>query len=225
MPPHTAIQAALTYVCDKLPLATAPPVEKHPQLIEEAEAYWSLLQRWNAKIKLTGAQTPAQFADRHLVDSLFGLALLGELPEDATILDVGAGAGFPGVPLAMVYPEHHWDLAESRQRRCMFLSQLQRTLKLTKVKAHTTRIAGDPVAEGLRTGYDRLLFRAVAPEQILPLAHLYLQPQGKVLYWGTQAETPAVPDTLVHEDTFAYTLPTGEDFAIYLFALGDRVTE
>jgi 16S rRNA (guanine(527)-N(7))-methyltransferase RsmG len=188
-------------------------------LHQRAEDYWHVLAKWNAKIKLTGAKTLADFAYRHWLDSLMGIAALGPLPPSANLLDVGAGAGFPGYPLALYYPETQWTLVETHQRRSAFLQQVKRTVSCENVTVKAVRITGAPAEEGLQEDYSHLLFRAVAPEQILPIAHHYLAKEGQVVYWGTQEQSPDCPPTLEETLRFPYTLPDGESFCLYRYSL------
>lgn len=187
-------------------------------LYEKFLAYAELLQRWDRKIRLTGLEDLRTFTERHLYDSLIAAGDVLSLPPDAKLLDVGAGAGFPGIPLALLRPELHWTLTESRQRRAAFLRHLRHSLSLPNLHVEVVRVAGDPIREKLGEDYDRLTFRAVAPEQILPVAHRYLMPTGRVLYWGTaQYEAPTTLSSLNAPTSQPYTLPQGEEFSLLTF--------
>ena len=175
------------------------------------------LLRWNKKIRLTGAASLHDLSDRHFVDSLIALSTIAELPEDSTVLDVGSGAGFPAIPLAILRPDLHWLLVESHHKRAAFLQQARRDLKIPKMKIRPVRFNGEPEKEKLPTDCACVTFRAVNPEQVLPIIHHYLSPEGQVLYWGTEHTPPTCPETLTLTDTTHYTLSQGESFCLYTF--------
>lgn len=191
-----------------------PPLES---MFDSVLLYWKLLQRWNAKIRLTGIHRIEEYAFRHLTDSWMGWWYLSNVPPGQSFLDVGTGAGFPGVPLALLRSDLSWTWVESHQRRAAFLQQIKRELGLSWVEVKTCWMEGEPAQEGLPTSFDGLTFRAVAPEQILPIAHRYLTQQGVALYWGTSSfSAPALPH-LLQAQTFPYQLPNHENFSLFLF--------
>lgn len=101
------------------------------------DLYDLLLQKWQAKINLVSASTLAAAETRHFLDSL-QLATL--LPRHAKILyDIGSGAGFPGLVLAIARPDISVHLIESDQKKCAFLQTVSRETK-TPVQIHTSRI-------------------------------------------------------------------------------------
>ncbi len=107
--------------------------------------YVTLLLRWNARINLVAESTLDAVWQRHILDSLQLLPLLPNLP--GSITDLGSGAGFPGLVLALASGrETH--LVESDRRKCAFLIEAARTLGLTRAHIHPHRIeaAGPPPA-------------------------------------------------------------------------------
>lgn len=179
--------------------------------------YWQCLQRWNAKIRLTGIQTIEEYAERHIADSWMGWWQLSTASPGQSYLDVGTGAGFPAIPLAILRSDIHWTLVESHHRRAAFLQQVKRELKLSWVDIKTSWVAGVPDQEGLSSSFHGLTFRAVAPEQILPIAKHYLHEQGKVLYWGTSQFDPQLFPSLSCAQSLPYQLAGGEEFCLFLF--------
>ena len=192
-----------------------------PKVLEQFRTYHRELQKWNKTIKLTGIQTFKDFVDRHLLDSLVALPFISRLSPGDTILDVGSGAGFPGLPLAMIFPEMTWILIESRQRRSAFLSHLQRTFALSNVQVLTARVAGNPDNEGIIEEARMLMFRAVNPQEILPLSTLYLKEEGECLYWATQNTPLKLPESLFEKEGLDYQLPSGESFCLRRFGRKD----
>ncbi len=214
---HKILRDALQSVLDQLPpeaVASFPPLK---ELLPPLHRYWQLLQKWNAKIRLTGASNIEEYAHRHIADSMIGWWALYNQPPHQSYLDIGAGAGFPSIPLALLRSDLTWTLVESHSRRAAFLQQVQRELKLSWVQTKASRITGQPDREKLHAPYNGIVFRAVAPEQILPIAHHYLSPEAQVIYWGTSNFAPTHEDHLNLIDTFQYKLPGGEEFSLLKF--------
>ena len=129
--------------------------------IEQLEIFSSLLVEKNKVMNLTGITEPREVATLHLLDSL-SLLPLSDL-SGKRIIDVGTGAGFPGVPLKIVLPESHVTLLDSLNKRVDFLRESCEQLKLTNVDCVHAR------AEefGHREEYDYAVSRAVAALPVL----------------------------------------------------------
>ncbi len=95
-------------------------------------AYLQLLEKWNRVHNLTAVTDPLGMVTRHLLDSL---SLFPYLKEQNTIVDVGTGAGLPGIPLAIAFPDKHFTLIDSRQKKITFVQQVILSLKLRNVTA------------------------------------------------------------------------------------------
>lgn len=139
-----------------------------PFQIADLEAFRLLLKTWTAQMNLVGPSALAEFWPRHAYDSAQLLALA---PDALTWADLGAGAGFPGLVLAILLkgrPGAHVHLVESMAKRCRFLSEVVRTLDLP-VSVHNVR------AEQLRIKVDIVTARACAPlVRLLGYAEPYL---------------------------------------------------
>lgn len=103
----------------------APPTGLLPQL----SAYLDLLLKWNARTNLTAIREPEEIVRRHFGESLFAARHLA--PDTPTLLDLGSGAGFPGLPIALLHPEIQVTLAESQHKKASFLREAVRTLRLS----------------------------------------------------------------------------------------------
>lgn len=98
-------------------------------LYEKLGTYLELLVKWNARTNLTAIREPEEMVRRHFGESLFvGIALRNRLKPGATLLDYGSGAGFPGLPVALLLPEITVTLAESQGKKASFLREAVRTL-------------------------------------------------------------------------------------------------
>jgi len=115
-----------------LPYIPTPPATLHTQL----SLYLDLLLKWNARTNLTAIRDPEEIVRRHFGESLFAAQHLGT-PD--TLLDLGSGAGFPGLPIAMLHPEIHVTLAESQNKKATFLREAVRTLSLQNVEVWAAR--------------------------------------------------------------------------------------
>ena len=152
--------------------------------------YQELVEEWNGRINLTGDAGFDAMLDRHLMDSLTPLTADGLLPQNASLIDVGSGAGLPGIPLAIARPDLRVTLLDSMQKRVGFLRSVKETLALenvTIVHARAEEAAHDPA---YRERFDIAAARAVAAlpvlqELLLPFVHA----GGKcVCYKGPAAE-------------------------------------
>jgi 16S rRNA (guanine(527)-N(7))-methyltransferase RsmG len=119
--------------------------------VAQLQRHFELLQRWNKVLNLTGLESVEEIVERHFCESLF---LGGHLPGgNLSIVDVGSGAGFPGVPVAVLRPECPVTLIESHQRKSVFLREAVR--ELTNVRVIALR------AEDVEERFDWALVRAV----------------------------------------------------------------
>jgi 16S rRNA (guanine527-N7)-methyltransferase len=140
----------------------------------QMNAYLAVLQKWNARTNLTAIRDEESILRRHFVESIL---CARALPTGiATLLDFGSGAGFPGLPIAILRPEITVTLAESQNKKAAFLREAIRTLGMTAgitVKVHGAR------AETLLSKFDCITLRAVDNmSAAIPAAITLLAPQG-----------------------------------------------
>jgi 16S rRNA (guanine(527)-N(7))-methyltransferase RsmG len=121
------------------------------------ETHFGLLNRWNRTLNLTSVRDMKDAVTRHYCESLF---LAAHLPENCkSVADLGSGAGFPGIPLAILRPQCKVTLIESHQRKAVFLKEATRHLGNVLVQAKR--------AEAVSERFDWLVSRAVAPKEVL----------------------------------------------------------
>ncbi|HMD47690.1 MAG TPA: 16S rRNA (guanine(527)-N(7))-methyltransferase RsmG [Bryobacteraceae bacterium] len=125
--------------------------------IAQLYTHYELLERWNEKISLTSVEPGPEMVIRHYCESLF---LAAHLPEGAlTIADLGSGAGFPGVPVAVTKPGSRVSLIESVHRKAVFLREATR--HLTNIDIIAKR------AEAVTARFDWVISRAVHSKDVL----------------------------------------------------------
>jgi 16S rRNA (guanine527-N7)-methyltransferase len=159
-------------------------------LLPQLSTYLDLLLKWNARTNLTAIRDPEEIVRRHFGESLFAARHLD--PDATTLLDFGSGAGFPGLPIALLRPEITVTLAESQNKKATFLREVVRTLNLT-TEVWPNRVEAMPASRR----FDVVALRAVDNmETALPAAIARIAPGGRLAVLSTtalstKANTPA----------------------------------
>ena len=156
----------------------------HAQL-EKFQLYSSLLKKWASRLNLVSASDLKRLEERHFFDSLLAIKAFeayGFEPSGKVICDIGSGAGFPGVPLAIVLNQSRFYLVESRRKRCVFLEEVLRRLSLSTACVLCTRV------QDVSCTCNMLTARAVAPPAKVLQMTLHLLRKGATLclYAGKQ---------------------------------------
>lgn len=136
--------------------------------------YMNLLIEWNEVMNLTAITEPNEIIIKHFIDSL---SVLDKIDKASTIIDVGTGAGFPGIPIKIAYPKTKVVLLDSLNKRINFLNKVIEKLDLKNIKAIHGRAEDIGRDKEHREKYDIAIARAVAPLNILLE---YLMPFVKV---------------------------------------------
>jgi len=145
---------------------------------ERFDAFHRLLTEWNRRMDLTAVTDEREALCRHYLDSLTAMPLL---PKGARVVDVGTGAGFPGVPLALARPDIAMTLLDALQKRVGFLTRAASAIGLDVEAVHAR---AEDFAKERRETFDVALSRAVAPlpvllEWLLPLVRV----GGQCILW------------------------------------------
>ena len=154
------------------------------------QVYQAELLAWNQKVNLTSITAPDEIVSKHFLDSL--AALQFQLPaSNLQLIDIGAGAGFPALPLKIARPEWRVTLLEATRKKCDFLEHVIGVLRLKHARVIWGRAETVAHEDGEREQYDLVVARAVAElatlaEYMLP----FVKPQGLCVAWkGEQIET------------------------------------
>ena len=186
---------------------------------KQFERYFELLVEWNEKINLTAITDKEEVYLKHFYDSIAPI-LQGLIPnETIKLLDIGAGAGFPSLPMKILYPQLDVTIIDSLNKRINFLQLLSQELDLDDVHFYHGRAEDLAQDKNFRAQYDFVTARAVARMQVLSeLTIPYLKVGGKLL----ALKASNAPEELLEaknalnllfskvEDNLSYALPNGD---------------
>lgn len=186
---------------------------------KQFERYFELLVEWNEKINLTAITDKEEVYLKHFYDSIAPI-LQGLIPnETIKLLDIGAGAGFPSLPMKILYPQLDVSIIDSLNKRINFLQLLAQELDLDGVHFYHGRAEDLAQDKNFRAQYDFVTARAVARMQVLSeLTIPYLKVGGKLL----ALKASNAPEELLEaknalnllfskvEDNLNYALPNGD---------------
>ena len=186
---------------------------------KQFERYFELLVEWNEKINLTAITDKDEVYLKHFYDSIAPI-LQGLIPnENIKLLDIGAGAGFPSLPMKILYPQLDVTIIDSLNKRINFLQLLAQELDLDDVHFYHGRAEDLAQDKNFRAQYDFVTARAVARMQVLSeLTIPYLKVGGKLL----ALKASNAPEELLEaknalnllfskvEDNLSYNLPNGD---------------
>jgi 16S rRNA (guanine527-N7)-methyltransferase len=201
-----------TLAIDRISSLLSPYLEGSgkPELYQQLSDYLDLLIKWNARTNLTAIRSPEEIVQRHFGESLF-CAL--HLPACATLLDLGSGAGFPGMPIQLLRPEIAVTLAESQNKKASFLREAVRALGL-KTEVWAGRAEDMPPSRG----FDVVALRAVDK---MPDA-LAIAGSRSVRYIAVLAsKSPEIESAIGSEFKLLHNLPIPEsqNRALLLYSL------
>lgn len=140
--------------------------------------HYSMLCRWNQRLNLTRITEPREAARLHYAESLFGARFIAGAQ---TLLDIGSGAGFPAIPIAVARPDVHVTALEANQKKSLFLKEAKDELGLANLKVVTSRLE-----EFDWDGYEMLTSRALdRAESILPSVIQQLSTKQRLMIYCT----------------------------------------
>ena len=161
--------------------------------------YINLLLKWNSRVNLTAVRRMEDIVTRHFGESFFVATHLLPPDDSQSVIDLGSGAGFPGIPLAMLRPQAHVTLIEAHSKKSAFLNEVVRTLNLNHVKVFNQRGEKYPGSAELVT------MRAVEKfDAALGLAARLVQPGGRLALMVSQNQVSKAKSSL---DRFIWADP------------------
>ena len=166
--------------------------------------YVGLLDKWNRSFNLTAVKDPAQMVTRHLLDSLSVFPYLCPLTQD--ILDVGTGAGLPGIPLAISCTTKKITLLDNNYKKQVFVGQAIQSLGLKNAQAVQCNVKAYEPSQKFST----IITRAFAdPAKMIALCGHLLRPQGRFLAMRGKVseEPPALPEGYHIEQIIILSVP------------------
>jgi 16S rRNA (guanine527-N7)-methyltransferase len=153
---------------------------------DQVRLYIALLLKWNRTISLTTVANEAEILKFHFGESAFALSALPGL--NGRLADVGAGAGFPGLPLRIFCEKIQLIMIESNGKKCAFLSEVVRELNLAAVQVVKARF--DESVDVFSGGLDCVVARALGQyEALLDWSAQTLKPGGRIILWLGEDET------------------------------------
>jgi 16S rRNA (guanine527-N7)-methyltransferase len=202
-------------------------VELERSAVERLDRFFAVLAVWNRRIRLTGERDLRLVIEQHAVDSL---APLPYLPSTGLVVDLGSGAGFPGIVLGCIRPDLELCLIEPRRRRTSFLREAIRSIPLPRARALEMRgeeAAHDPA---LANRAALVTARAIRVDVLLELAAPLLASDGELVAMQTPraaalAERAAGRHGLRLARRHDYILPAGAARTLFVFARASRSPE
>jgi 16S rRNA (guanine527-N7)-methyltransferase len=155
--------------------------------IEAFDLYLQELLKWNQKINLTAIRSEKGIVLKHFLDSFSAYPYL---PKHSSILDIGSGAGFPGIPLKIIQPTLEMTLIDSVRKKVDFQRHIIRTLGIKGIETIHGRVQDREIHQGLGGRFDVILSRAFSDLQaLLSLSSPFLRKGGMVIAMKGQVES------------------------------------
>lgn len=209
------LEKLLDYGIESLGLAARVSAEQRQSLLQ----YVLLLEKWNKTFNLTAVREPAQMIGVHILDSLAVVPMFDALTKpDFSVLDVGTGAGLPGVVLAIMFPHHKITMLDCIDKKISFVRQSKAQLGLKKAQALCARVEQMKVPGG----YDIIISRAYADiAQFIKSTEHLSAPHGRLFAMKGQAvdaELTALPSHWQVESKQQFSVPQveGQRFLVSL---------
>ena len=155
--------------------AATSNIDIDPTSVLKIEKYYDVLIEWSAKFNLVSHNDREHIIENHILDSLGPLNMI---PAQCRIIDIGSGAGFPGIPLAIMRPDSHVTLLESVHKRVQFLEAAIKSIGLSNTRVLEKRLE----VLSATSNYDIATVRALPKRDLMiPFIHKILSPSGKII--------------------------------------------
>jgi 16S rRNA (guanine527-N7)-methyltransferase len=167
-------------------------IKYNEEMIRKFQNYMERILEWNEKVNLTSITDRQEFIKKHYIDSV-ALCAFPQMQEAKSIIDVGTGAGFPGIPLAILYPEKKFLLMDSLNKRIRIIEELSKEIGIDNVEFRHGRAEELAREQAYRDHFDLCVSRAVANLAVLSEYCLpFVKPGG----WFAPYKTGSIDDEL-----------------------------
>ncbi len=177
--------------------------ELSPEAVDRLVRHAELLERWNRVVRLVGEDCPEVWIRRHYAESVAARAFWKPVETDgdgSSLLDLGSGAGFPGLVMAALHPERPVILAEARERKAAFLAEAARELDLSRVRV-VQRHVGPALAARLAGTVECVTLRGVRlPDATLARLVDALPGGGRLIVWAGRELAPGLAEMCAVEE-------------------------
>ncbi|MBW1814870.1 MAG: 16S rRNA (guanine(527)-N(7))-methyltransferase RsmG [Deltaproteobacteria bacterium] len=147
--------------------------------VKSFSLYAQELIRWNSKINLTSITDPFEIAVKHFIDSIIPSLYI---PPDASIIDIGSGGGFPGLPLSILLPSISSTLIDTSRKKVSFLKHIARMLKIRNISIYQTRAEDISKKEQFAGSFDVIISRALFPlKKLMSIALPLVSKNGEII--------------------------------------------
>ncbi|MEO0083086.1 MAG: 16S rRNA (guanine(527)-N(7))-methyltransferase RsmG [candidate division WOR-3 bacterium] len=154
-------------------------MELSAEQLNKFQTYHQTLLTWNKKINLISRKDTARIVSYHFIDAI---SVVPEIPKNATVLDLGTGAGLPGIPVKIIREDITLFLVESIKKKGIFLSEIIKLLDLKNTFLIIAR--AETITDKL---FDVILIRLLGKiSEVLPIAANLLSPDGKIIFFKTE---------------------------------------
>ena len=158
------------------------------EMIDRFQEFCTILHKWNEKINLISEKSALSILEKHIFDSLQYLRWLDSTHKT---LDIGSGAGFPGIPIKIVHPKMDLTLMDSQRKRCNFLREVIRSLNLDGIEVIEGRAEEFAGQKSFSGKFDRVFFRGFSSlSNCLTIGLPFLKPGGQILLKKSPEEMP-----------------------------------
>ncbi len=172
--------------------------------LDQLKSYLDVLELWNRRVALVSQSDSKQIICKHFADSLF---VASRFPDGERVVDLGSGAGFPGLPIAIARPKSRVCLIESRGKKASFLEQASQAAAIRNAAILHRRIESVAGEEGFRGSFEIATGRALTnASQFFGLASDFLIPGGQTIAMRSVNEAWSLPPGI---EEIRYALPDG----------------
>jgi len=155
-------------------------IELSDSQLAQFDIYKNELLQWNAKTNLISENSSREIITRHFLDSLTARQFISK--SKARMIDIGSGAGFPGIPLKIVLPDLDLYLLEANRKKVSFLKNIIRLLNLSCTHVVHDRVENVVKDDSLKEKFDILISRATFPlSGLIKLGQFFLVPEGEII--------------------------------------------